>query len=433
MTTYDDANPEPSEVREPALDELLGEVLGLIDEVVTARLADGELVRRRARIKANVDRGPLPPAACGSDTARTKYLTDLPGVPTTGSEWPQGLEVYLAVRRRLIAAAERDAEEIRRAARQAAEEYRDAALKRAAETVAAARQEAEQILATARQEAEQIVAAAEADREHREQMSATTRHLMAPHIAGALPDLPAQPGQQVELIDPWQASRRGEFHGLLPHLQLVAQALRRFEVVGMGGMGSVVAAGLGNGVWHDLGKVFPPGRTARHQGSWARSTALRVPKDPATGDACVEVPCNCSARTAVRDYWNHVQSPAEQPKGRSAAGRTCQLERPIPVALASLRDYLRAPADLESADLVDGWLDCRGDATPFSRLVVEAKRCRPSDADFDALPTTPRACTYVVLFVSHWSLNEPAMFRVDPHGLAASDDLPHGWRPGRSR
>ncbi len=56
MTTHDFANAEPFKAREPSLDELLGEVLDLIDQVVDIRLADGELARRRTRIKNEVDR-----------------------------------------------------------------------------------------------------------------------------------------------------------------------------------------------------------------------------------------------------------------------------------------------------------------------------------------------------------------------------------------
>lgn len=165
MTTYDDANLEPSEVREPSLDELLGDVLGLIDQVVEARLADGELARRRARIKGDVDRGAPTPSASGCDGLVLPRLADLLAiVSATRDQWPQRLRVSLAaVRRRLIAAADRDAEEIRGTARQAAERYQGTAFKRAAETVAAARQEADHILGVARQEAEQITDA-EVDR-----------------------------------------------------------------------------------------------------------------------------------------------------------------------------------------------------------------------------------------------------------------------------
>jgi hypothetical protein len=138
VNTYHKLSNEPFEA-EPPLDELLAETLGLIDEIVRARLANGELARRRDQIKMGGDQRPTA-IAPPTDRQRTGFPSEALG------------DVY-DVRRRLIMAAERDAEQIREDARHTAERYQDAALSQAAVTVAAARSDAEQILDEARQTA----------------------------------------------------------------------------------------------------------------------------------------------------------------------------------------------------------------------------------------------------------------------------------------
>jgi diguanylate cyclase (GGDEF)-like protein len=171
VNTHDDANLQPSVAHEPSLDELLAEVLHLVDETVETRLADGELLRRRERIKTDVDlSASMPPAAgvlyklrkvlssaAGRPSRPRSPLTGLPAAAPTSEAWRDANNIDRA--------ALREAEEIREAARRDAEAYQEAAIQRATVAVTAARREAEQILAAARRKADAIVANAETERQ----------------------------------------------------------------------------------------------------------------------------------------------------------------------------------------------------------------------------------------------------------------------------
>lgn len=409
MTAYDDENLEPSEVREPSLDDLLSEVLGFIDEIVAARLANGELARRRARIKADADRGIPTPPAPGCDGARpTPRLAGLPAaVPATGDEWPDGLQATLAARRTLTRAAERDAEEIRGAARQAAQRYQDAALKRAAETVAAARQEAEQILAAARREADQIVAAAQAERE---QTLATARRQVAFIVDKAGVEMPTQPTRPGGISGAALVDHLGrDVVGMVPDLDPLL-------LTGVGAVGSTLAAlpGLITTLCGELPTALYTAASRYHR-SFVRSITLRVPEGLA-GDAGIDLLPACNADlTGVRTRWIRYQDPAARADARAGA-RHCGTRAPVfPVAPASLLAQLPLPLGLDSIEPGDGE-DCWAcwEAVHFGRLLVHVKRYggSPSDTAFEV----PRAATVrtLVLYVSNWSLGRATAIRVAP-------------------
>jgi len=430
VTSYDDENLEPSEVREPSLDELLGELLGLIDEIVAARLADGELGRRRARIKADADQGIPTPPAPGCDGGRpTPRLVGLPtAVLASGGEWPDGLQVALAVRRTLISAAERDAEEIRGAARKAAQRYQDAALKRAAETVAAARQEAEQILAAARQEAEQIVAATQVERD---QTLTTARRRTAFIFDQAQVEMPAQPagrggisgavlvdhlGQDVvgvvSDLNPLLLTQIGAVSGALTALAVHPEA---FASAALNRLGDGNLPGLITALCSELPTAWYTA-ASRYCGSFARSITLRVPEG-AADDASIDLLPACNADlTGARTRWIRHQDPATRADGRAGAGHRATRAPDLPLLLG-----------LDSIGPGDGE-DC-WDAVQFHKLLVQVKRYSGSRSDmaFEA----PRPTTVMLaLYISNWSLGPVTAIRVFPEDAAlALDKFMQRWQP----